>query len=310
MQIKELASGLRFPEGPVAMDDGSVLVVEVAGDSLKRVSAQGQVTVAAVLGGGPNGAAMGPDGACYVCNNGGFRWIDDPTHGLRPHGPSATFAGGCIQRVNLATGKFEVLYDKVDGRPLLGPNDIVFDKQGGFWFTDLGKSRDAQRNRDLGSVYYARADGSFIEEVLFPIVSPNGIGLSPDEKTLYVADTESARLWAYDIASPGHIDKRPWPAPHGGRLLAACGDNRLQRFDSLAVDAAGNVNVATLMHGGITVVAPDGSSVRHVAVPDHFTTNICFGGADMRTAFITLSGSGRLVAVPWDQPGLRLNFAA
>ena len=87
---------------------------------------------------------------------------------------------------------------------LKGPNDIVFDRNGGFYFTDLGKTR--HRDRDQGGVYYAKADGSRIVEVAHPILTPNGIGLSPDERTLYVAETEGGRLWAFDIAAPGVID--------------------------------------------------------------------------------------------------------
>ena len=75
----------------------------------------------------------------------------------------------------------------------------------------------------------------------------------------------------------------------------------------MAIDADGNICVATLINGGITVVSPDGSSVRHVAMDDRFTTNICFGGDGLRTAFITLSSTGRLVSMPWDNAGLPLN---
>src|SRR3546814_2920883 len=75
MQTTELATGLQFPEGPIAMDDGSIVLVEIARGTLTRVSPDGSVTVVAELGGGPNGAALGPDGAVYVCNNGGcFTW--------------------------------------------------------------------------------------------------------------------------------------------------------------------------------------------------------------------------------------------
>lgn len=307
MRMSELTRGLKFPEGPVALDDGSVLFVEVEGGTIRRWTPEGRLHLVADVGGGPNGAALGPDGALYVCNNGGFRWRHDE-HGTRPAGPPDNHIGGSIQRVDLTTGRFETLYDEVDGRRFAGPNDLVFDRHGGFWFTDYGKSREHERVRDLGAVYYATADGTSVREVLYPIFSPNGIALSPDEKTLYVADTESSRLWAYAIEAPGTVDKLPYPSPHGGRLLAACGDNTLQRFDSMAVDAAGNICVATLMNGGITVVSPDGASVRHQPIPDLFTTNLCFGGPDMKTAYVTLSAGGSLLAVEWDQPGLRLNF--
>src|SRR5262249_14285656 len=111
-QMREITSGLQFPEGPVAMDDGSVLVVEVTRGTLTGVRPNGAKEVVAETGGGPNGAAIGPDGMVYICNNGGFRFAADgtPTEGL-PEG----YTGGYIQRVDLASGKVEVLYTECNG---------------------------------------------------------------------------------------------------------------------------------------------------------------------------------------------------
>lgn len=303
MTLTELADGLRFPEGPVAMADGSVQLVEIERRTLLRVRPGGVKEVGAEFGGGPNGAAMGPDGKCYICNNGGFKWTDDET-GLRPILQADDYSGGRIERVDLATGAVETLYTASDKAALRGPNDLVFDAHGGFYFTDLGKAR--HRDIDRGAVCYARADGGLIREVCFPMLTPNGIGLSPDGAMLYVAETEPARLWAFDLAGPGEIRRQPWPSPHGGRLVT--GSANFQRFDSLAVDAAGNICVATVVHGGITVVSPDGASMRHVPMPERWVTNICFGGDDMRTAYVTLSSTGRLVSCRWPTPGLRLNY--
>lgn len=302
--IKVLATGLRFPEGPVVMADGSIALVEIARGTITRVAPDGAVSVLADVGGGPNGLATGPDGALYVCNNGGFEWHEEPGM-IRPIGTPASYTEGRIERVDPKTGAVELLYDRCGSNKLNGPNDIVFDRQGGFYFTDLGKVR--HRDRDQGSVYYAKADGSFIVEVTHPILTPNGIGLSPDENTLYVAETEGGRLWAFDIAEPGVIKRLPFPSPNGGRFLF--NEAGYHRFDSVAVDAAGNVCVATLISGAITVVAPDGRLVRKVKMPDVYTTNICFGGPDRKTAYITLSGIGQLVAVPWEEAGLKLNFS-
>jgi gluconolactonase len=300
-EIREIAAGLQFPEGPIAMPDGSVLVVEIRRGTLSRVTPDGKIHVVADTGGGPNGAAIGPDGKVYICNNGGFEWhefggITFP--GLQP----ANYSGGRIQRVDLATGRVEDLYTACDGRPLRGPNDIVFDTSGGFWFTDHGKTRE--RDRDRTGVFYARPDGSLIREAIFPLDAPNGIGLSPDGKRLYVAETPTGRVWQWDITAPGEVMKAA-PLAGGGMLLAGVGG--FQMFDSLAVDGAGNVCVATLVNGGITVISPDGQSIEHLPMPDMITTNICFGGLDLRTAYITLSGTGRLVAMEWPRPGLRLN---
>src|SRR4029077_20537120 len=103
-EMRELASGLQFPEGPVALDDGSVLVVEIKGGTLTRVAPDGTKTVVAETGGGPNSAAIGPDGKVYVCNNGGFEWHD--LGGLLlPGNQPRDYSGGRIQRVDLTSGK-------------------------------------------------------------------------------------------------------------------------------------------------------------------------------------------------------------
>ncbi|MEM7338937.1 MAG: SMP-30/gluconolactonase/LRE family protein [Actinomycetota bacterium] len=303
MELEELASGLQFPEGPVWMADGSVILVEIARGTLTRVSPDGDVDVVAELGGGPNGAAIGPDGRMYVCNNGGFTWSE--VNGMMlPGNQPPTYTGGSIQRVDLATGQVDTIYYSCNGRRLKGPNDLVFDATGGFWFTDHGKTR--ARERDRGGLYYAKADGSEIREVVYPLDAPNGVGLSPTGDTLYVAETHQGRLYQWPLAGPGQIAGYFGPE-HRGTVLADPEGGPL--FDSLAVDAFGNVCVATIRNGGITVVTPEGVHVHH-PMPDPLTTNICFGGPGLNTAFITLSGTGRLVSRLWDAPGLPLAFSA
>lgn len=301
--IRIAAEGLRFPEGPVAMADGSVVLGEIAGAAVTRIAPGGTKTPIGNAGGGPNGVATGPDGALYVCNNGGNEYAQG---GFLSTGPARDYRGGYIQRIDPASGEARVLYRECNGRKLSAPNDLVFDRQGGFYFTDLGKRYAHQR--DHGGLYYALPDGSKIVELVYPMLTPNGVGLSPDEKTVYVADTETSRLFAFDVVAPGVLRSDPFPAPYGGRLV--CGLPGFQRFDSLAVEASGNICVATLITGHITVVAPGGRVVRQVKMPDVYPTNICFGGADLKTAYITLSGSGQLGVMPWPDPGLKLNFSA
>ena len=301
--IKVVASDLGFPEGPVAMADGSVILGEISGSKVTRIAADGSKTEIGHAGGGPNGIAVGPDGALYVCNNGGNAYAGG---GFLSTGPAADYQGGYIQRIDPKSGDTKTLYTHCDGEKLSAPNDIVFDTEGGFYFTDLGKRY--RRTRDHGGLYYALPDGSKCVEVSYPIVSPNGVGLSPDGKTVYVADTETSRLLAFDIAGPGKIRHSKFPDPYGGRVL--CGLPGFQRFDSLGLEASGNICVATLMTGQITVISPDGKVVRQVKMPDSYPTNICFGGKDMKTAYIPLSGLGQLAAMDWPEPGLKLNFSA
>jgi gluconolactonase len=302
MNVTEVASGLRFPEGPIAMPDGSVILVEIERGTLSRVSPGGAVEPIAQLGGGPNGAAMGPDGWIYVCNNGGFTWHTLPNGGLMPGAQAADYRGGRIERVDPDTGEHHVLYTECDGQTLKGPNDLVFDRSGGFYFTDLGKRR--QWDMDLSSVYYARPDGSSITRIVHGVITANGCALSPDETTLYFAETTTGRLWAVDLDAPGKPRKQPNGQPH--RLVYGLPGHQL--LDSMAVDAAGNVCVATLINGGVTSFAPDGSGIEFFPFDDTLTTNICFGGPDLRTAYVTLSTTGRLVKCEWPRPGLPLNF--
>jgi gluconolactonase len=304
LQAREVTNGLRFPEGPIVLPDGSVLVVEIEGARLMRCRMDGRREVVAELGGGPNGAALGPNNTVYVCNNGGFNWVHEEDGYLRPHGRADGYAGGSIQRVDLSSGAVEQLYTHCGDVPLMGPNDIVFDGKGGFYFTDHGKSYD--RVMDRGAVFYAAEDGSSIQEAAFPLITPNGVGLSPDGTTLYASETETGRVWAWPIQSPGQLAKEPWPSPNGGRFIG--GPTGYQRFDSMAIEANGNICVASLVSAGISVFSPDGDLVEFHEAPEPYCTNIAFGGEDMKTAYITLSGYGTLVAVDWPRPGLKLAY--
>ena len=281
--------------------DGSVILTEIRNGRCSRVTPDGKASVFSNCGGGPNGLAFGPDGFLYLCNNGGSRYVEGHSMGLGPH-PDYKF--GTVERLDPKTGEAKLLYKEVNGHKLSAPNDLVFDKDGGFYFTDLGKRYP--RHRDNGGLYYAKPDGSSIAEIAYPILSPNGCGLSPDGKTLYAADTEGARLWSFEVQGPGKLRPKSEFAPHSGHLVA--GLSGKARFDSLAVMASGNIAVATLNTGYITEISPKGDIVRAVKMPDVYPTNICFGGPDMRTAYITLSDSGQLAVMQWPEPGLKLNF--
>ena len=303
--IRVLAADLEFPEGPVVLPDGSVVLVEIRGRRLTRVWPDGRKQVVAEIPGGPNGAAMGPDGKIYICNNGGFSWI--PSRGtLMPGAPEPhEYIGGSIQRVDLATGKVETVFDKCGEHPLKGPNDLVFDRHGGLWFTDLGKRR--ARDIDVGAFYYIKPGAREIVEGVFGMLPANGIGLSPDENTVYVAETPTARLWAFDLSAPGTVRPRD-VIYRGERGKPVAGLGGYQMFDSLAVDSAGHVCVATLITGAVSDISPDGQSVTQFTLPDPMVTNVCFGGKDLRTAFATLSMTGKLVSFEWPRPGLKLNY--
>ena len=163
-QFTEVTSGLAFPEGPIAMPDGSVILVEMFGPRLTRVMPDGTKKTIAEVPGGPNGAAVGPGGLVYVCNN-GARFQPVEMEGLcfpSGSGPDR-YRGGSIDTVDVNSGKVTTLYTHCNGVRLAAPNDLVFDNQGGFYFTDHGYSHE--RTATLTGIYYAKADGSLIKEI-------------------------------------------------------------------------------------------------------------------------------------------------
>src|SRR5665213_917983 len=331
--FRVVGTGLNYPEGPVYEPDGTVLVVEVGGGRLTRVHPDGTKQTVAELGGGPNGAAIGPDGAVYVCNDGGFYIAQVPQTASQTISIAVcqppNDQGGSIQRVG-QDGKATTLYTHFQATdpagnsttlPLRSPDDLVFDSSGGFWFTDWGKDR--WRDRDITGVYYAQPDGSSIREVLFPLKSPNGIALSPDETRLYVAESFTRRILYWELDGPGSVDGGRSHSLDKSFLLTA----RLPFQgcpDSMAMDEEGNLYVACFMphgvnpntRGGIAVVATEGKSQGDVIDwieidvegDDPLPSNICFGGADMRTAYITIDGTGRLIACEMKIPGKRSAF--
>ena len=310
MNYREVADGLGFPEGPLELPGGDILVTDIRGGTLIRVNAEsGAKAVFATTGGGPNGAAIGPDGAIFVAQNGGFEWSERPLPGgggvgLFPGEQPHDYIGGQIQRVSADGSEVRTLYSECEGERLKGPNDLVFDHEGNFYFTDHGKNR--KRDRDRTGVFYASPDGKMIKEIVFPMEGPNGIGLSPDEKTLYVAETPTGRLYAFDLVGPGQI---------GGRRVVGAGPSApplgLALCDSLCVDGEGNIIVATLVNGGLTSFAPNGSKAEHTPCPDILTTNACFAGPDLRTLYVTLSTTGKMIAFDnWPTKGLKLAFQA
>jgi len=313
LEFDVIAEGLGFPEGPVIARDGAVLAVDIDRGTVVR-AAGGRVEVVATPGAGPNGMAIGPNGLAYIANNGGFLWtevngiripIDHLTHTNEPPG----FAGGWIERVDLRSGAVTRLYDQVGGRRLRGPNDLVFDEAGGLWFTDHGKSR--RESVDRGGLYYVPPSppgppAGPVREVAFPLLGPNGVGLSPDGRRVYVAETFTGRLWAWDLDAPGEVRAATGSIAvrHGGRCVAATPFS----FDSLAVEDDGRIAIGAI-GDGIVVVTPDGEEADVFPIPGDVTTNIAFGGSDRRRAVITLSRSGRLIETTWPRPGLALHEA-
>lgn len=314
--LEILAENVGFPEGPVACDDGSVIFGELRSGNIVRARPDGTTHVVATVKGAGAGLAFGPDGALYCCNNGGFTWGPNTPETNAPVGPHPDYGGGAIERIDIHTGKVERLYDSCDGVRLAGPNDIVFDRNGGFWFSDLGV--DAGDSELHGGIYYALPDGSSIRRIVYGIAI-NGIGLSPDGRTVYGGASFARNILAFsaDLTAPpkaegymsetAGIKAEQARGPAAGRVIASFPGR--QFLDSMAIEADGTIAQALVYEAmGIARVNPETGQGVMVDLPDRLTTNIAFGGADMQTAFITLSSTGRIARMRWPAPGLRLPF--
>lgn len=335
LNLEIVAHGLGFPEGPVALQDGTLIFVDIQKQGLFRLSATGQVELVANIPGGPNGVAIGPDGFAYVCNNGGiFDFVEMP---LVPKGtgrrtrdeylllpdaacPGGMYRGGSISKVNLKTGHVTEIYGPNTGHQLIAPDDIVFDSkrpEGAFWFTDCGYQNEGVLMK--GGVYRATIDGKSLAKVA-RVPSANGIGLSPEGDVLYVADTLFARLWAIALDPLTRAVIPPYPdAPFDGEVILTL--QGLQWLDSLKVEQSGRICIATLLSGGITIFDKTDKSVDFlpVGVPlpnglskgDPMTSNLCFGGPNLDDVWITSSAEGRIYhGKTWPRPGLKLAFNA
>jgi gluconolactonase len=291
-----VAEGLKFPEAPVVMHDGSVLFVQIESKQISRLTPDGKVELVKQLEGGPNGLAIGPDRALYIANDGG-RFSFAQSNGFNfPGRIPAGFVGGSIQRLDLKTGVLTTLYEECDGKHLIAPDDLVFDHHGGMWISEFGKAPG-----DAG-VYYAQPDGKRIVRVKDGMSGTNGIGLSPDGKQLHVS--EGRTLWTWDVISPGVVGpSKAYPSGDQGHL-----PNR-SIVDSLKVLADGKVCVCTLIVGGISIFDAAGHA-QLIQFDDPMTTNLAFGGRDMRDTWVTNSGLGKMVKVRWPYPGLKPAYRA
>ena len=305
LTAREVARDLAFPEGPTPLADGSVLVSELAAGRITRIASDGRLDVVARPGGGPNGLAVLADGSLAVCQNGGSRWgtrpwpYDGPGSVplFTPVGPAEEPITPQVQRV-AADGEVATLCTNDDsGNALKRPSDIVADSAGGFYMTDFGRTHG--RTRELAGVLYGSPDGT-LREIVYPVELPNGIALSPDESRLYVTETRTRRVWMFTLDGPGSV--ATW---HSLATIPSGGPINFGGVDGCCIDGEGNLVVATLGTGGVTVVSPTGEILGQIPMDDPMTTNAAFGGADGRTLFVTLGSSGRLMAVAnWPHDGI------
>jgi gluconolactonase len=280
-----LCTGLRFPEGPSLDAGGNVYVTEIAGGCVTRVDPTGRKETFAVLGGGPNGSAFGPDGWLYVANNGGLAFSEG-----RPRGSAADNSGGRIERIS-PDGRVETLYTECDGRPLIAPNDLAFDAHGGFYVTD--SHHGTRQSRPFGQIYYCDPGRRSIQLVEDGLLLPNGIAVSPDGQSLLVAETIPRLLIRYRIERPGIVGGRQEVA----RLPEGC------LPDGIAMDTRGNVLCAGLGLGLVVAIDRAGTTISTIKMDDTDPTNLAFGGPDLKTVYVTEGVLGRVVMISWPTQG-------
>jgi gluconolactonase len=260
--LEVVVSGYDSPEGPAFDAQGRLHFVNWLSGAIVRVDPEGRAAEVANTGGVPAGLAFHRDGTLYIADEGagqpGILRLD-PAGRLRPW-----------QQAHL-------------GRPLNGANDLVFDARGGLYFTDSGGS---SRQRPVGALQ--QVDGA--------LAYPNGIALSPDGGTLYVAETETGRLLRYPVRPGGSLGRREALATLEGPPGP----------DGMALDEAGRVYVALWGGGRVVVLEADGRQVAEIATPGRNPTNVAFGGPQRETLYLTEAETGAVYRTSLGVRGLAL----
>ena len=265
------ALAIVFTEGPAADAEGNVYYTEITGNRIIKYTPEGAWTEFRRPSRRANGLAFDAQGRLLACEGG------------------AEGGGRQVTRTDMSSGEVEVLADNYEGKKFNSPNDLVVDRQGRIYFTDPRYGSQEGKELETEDVYMIGADGGLTRVLTKPDINkPNGIGISPDGKTLYVADTvaepREARVMAFDIAEDGTLS--------GGRKHYSFGSGR--GIDGMTIDtegniygAAGNNNNPPENHAGIYVISPRGELIGRIPIPEDAVTNCTFGGKDLRTLYVT-----------------------
>jgi gluconolactonase len=273
-QVPEVATTVAFTEGPTVDRNGNVYFTDIITQRILKLSADGVLSTFRENSNVANGLLIDPQGRLIACEGAAFE-----RPGVKLKGTPK------VTRTELATGRVEVLADSFDGTPLVGPNDVTIDGQGRLYFTELNGA----------AVYRIDGPGKVARILAAPDVrSPNGIQISPDDRTLYLIESNQAQggprlIRRYDLQPDGtvrnmrvHYDFSPGRSGDGmsidtqGNLYVSAGMNQLRgTSETLATKT------------GVYVISPDGKLLKMFPIAEDFITNNAFGGSDMKTLYVT-----------------------
>lgn len=269
-----MVATLAFTEGPTVDRAGNVYFTEIVTQRIMKLGTDGMLSTFRMNSNVANGLLIDSQDRMVACEGATFE-----RPGVKVSGKPQ------VTRTDLKTGQIEVLADNFEGKPLVGPNDVTIDSKGRLYFTELSGA----------AVYRIDAPGKLTRILTAPEVqNPNGIQISPDDRTLYLVEANQkqggARLIrAYDLQSDGsvknmrvHYDFSPGRSADGmsidvqGNLYASAGLNQL-RGTSETLDTK----------AGVYIISPQGKLLKFIPIPEDTITNNAFGGADMKTLYVT-----------------------
>ena len=286
LDVEVLADGLGFPEGPCIAEDGTVYAVDIDHATIVEADGKGGATIVATPGGGPNGMALRADGTAVVANNGGFLWtqIGDfriPIDRGDPHQRAARLREG-LDRADRPGHRRRApsCTTRATGGCSAAPTTSCSTRSAGSGSPTTARAVTTASTA-AGSTT-SRPTAARCSEIAFPLLGPNGVGLSPDGRTVYAAETHTGRLWAWALAEPGRgpAGRRLAGRPPRRGLPRRPRRSRSTRSPSRRTGASRSAPSATASWS----ITPDGSEIDVHPIPGDVTTNIAFGGADRRRA--------------------------
>jgi gluconolactonase len=260
---KPLHTGFGFTEGPAADKDGNVYFSDIPNTKILKVDPEGKLSVFTDASHHANGLMINKAGEIVACE-----------------------MDGQIAAWNPTTKKRRVLAAGYKSKRFNAPNDLVIDKTGGVYFTDPGFRAPTPLPQGKTCVYYMDADGD-VSRLIDDLPNPNGVILSPNEKTLYVIPSGQADMMAYPVQSPGKIGK--------GRVFCTLEQppgKRNTGGDGLTIDTKGNLYIASGI--GLQVYSPKGKHMGNIELPEQ-PANVTFGGPGNKTLYVTARKSLYLV---------------